>query len=322
MKTLFTGISLLWVLFIFSCNKNDPTPAPTPMVTAGDTLTSGWTKLVFDKSENFTDIFFNNNTTGFLTGINTYQSNNGGLAWNLIRKEGFMNLALTGNGNAFFLNNDSVYKSSDGFASFTAFGGKLGLQDIFFVDNQDGYLRKNSGLYKTSDGGANWTLLSTPLPFAPAYSPIFFLDTTHGFTVINREIYKTAGSSSNWVAATIAGAKPATDFSFAFAASVDNVYAITKNAQLYKSTDGGISFSLLKSFGNNLRGVYNDIHFVDDNTGWVSADNKIYKTTDGGNIWNVVVTLGDNSILSEIHFTDANHGWACGTNGVVLLYKL
>lgn len=321
MKTFFTSISLLSLLFIISCKKNPPTSIP-PVITAVDTLTTGWTKVVFDTSEIFDDVFFNNNTNGYVSGNNTYQSHDGGLTWTLIRKQRFMNLAVTANGNAFFLNYDSVYKSPDGFASSSAFGGNLGLEDIFLLNNNDGYLIGAYGLYKTSDGGLNWTFLPTVLPLGFDICPIYFLDSAHGYTIKKRTIYKTNGSSSNWIIATITGLKPAADFSTVFAASANSVFAITKNGQLYKSSDGGTSFSLLKTFGNNLLNSYNDIHFVDENTGWVSVKNKIYKTTDGGNTWNVVVTLADSTILSEIHFTDASHGWACGNNGVVLLYKL
>jgi photosystem II stability/assembly factor-like uncharacterized protein len=73
---------------------------------------------------------------------------------------------------------------------------------------------------------------------------------------------------------------------------------------LYKSTNGGSSFSLIHSF-ESTEGYWRDIHFIDNNNGYVCRGNKIYKTSDAGSSWTAVVTLSDGELV-ELHFTDAH----------------
>jgi photosystem II stability/assembly factor-like uncharacterized protein len=326
MKALFLTLSVILVLFINSCKKSDqsPDPGPDPIPTPKpDTLSTGWKKITITGVNIFSDIFFNNNSTGYLVGDKSYKSVDGGLNWNVISGTDFFNIAVTNNGNVFFVTNTQgvIYKSTDGGNTLTPFTIPSGpYQDIFFSDNSNGYFIGGSDLYNTTDGGVNWTAVNTTgLSNTGGSLPsLFFTNSNTGWIVNGANVYKTNGSIQNWVAASFTGAAPTGVFQSVYVTPNNNVYVSNSAGEFFKSIDGGASFSKLKTFPNAP--PYCDIHFVDNNTGYIGVGKKIYKTTDAGVTWNVVVALGGAS-LSELHFTDASHGWACGNNGTVLIFN-
>jgi photosystem II stability/assembly factor-like uncharacterized protein len=238
----------------------------------------------------------------------------------------FYNISVTNNGNVFFVSiyQNYIYKSIDGGSTLTSFltpGTRA--YDIFFTDNANGYYLGQGDLYNTIDGGVNWTKVNTTgLSFASnatsILSSLFFTNTSTGWIVNGANVFKTNGSIQNWVPASFTGIQPTAPFQFIYVTPNNNIYISNRIGELYKSVDGGTTFSLLKLFSSSS--LFCDIHFVDDNTGYVSAGNRIYKTTDAGATWNVVVALGE-AILIELHFTDAGHGWACGSKGTVLVFN-
>jgi len=323
MKTIYVPFAIVFLFLINSCKK-DTTTDPIPTPSRQDTLTTGWKKILVDTSEGFSDIFFNNTTTGYLTGSKTYKSTNGGLNWNVISNQSFVNLAVTNSGNAFFTSNNGLFRATGGSDIITMVKQSTASNpDIFFVNDSDGYYLGNDILFNTTDGGLNWTKLTTTGLHAPSgyFSAAFFTDKNTGWIASNDGVYKTNGSPLSWVAAAFTGTSSTpNNFTSVFTTSDNTVYTCASNGQMYKSTNGGNSFSLIHTFPQTATS-FSDMHFVDNNTGYVSISNKIYKTTDAGSTWNVVVTLG-NGMFVEIHFTDANHGWACGTGGTVLVYNL
>ena len=193
--------------------------------------------------------------------------------------------------------------------------------DVFFTDDNNGYYDNNNGLFSTADGGLTWAKVNTTgfSSLGIFAASMFFSGNGTGYIVNDSIIYKENGSITSWVSASFTGNRPKY-LAAVFATPNNNVYATTSRNELYKSTDGGLTFAQVKVFSGNTSS-FCDLHFTDDNTGYVCAGNKIYKTTDAGNTWNVVATLGGNATFGEIHFTDANHGWACGGEGVVLIYN-
>jgi len=64
--------------------------------------------------------------------------------------------------------------------------------------------------------------------------------------------------------------------------------------------------------------TYKDIHFANDNDGWIVGDNgTIQHTCDGGENWQTQ-SSGVSSKLWGITFVSKDLGWACGTNGTLL----
>jgi photosystem II stability/assembly factor-like uncharacterized protein len=321
MKKIYVPFAIALLFVFWSCNKDEPTPEPVaPKL---DTLTTGWTKIIVDSLEGFSDIFFKNNTTGYLVGGKTYKSTDGGLHWNPISDKLFYNLAVTNNGNVFFANETGLFRSINGTGPITQVLSSLSYSDVFFVDDDNGYYLNESGLFNSTDGGSNWVKLSTTgIDFPGYHATLFFTTKNTGWVTGSDTVFKTNASPLNWTGSGIVNKIPSTLFTSVFATPDNTVYALGGSyATLYKSTNGGASFSSIKTF-QPVGGWYGDIYFVDNSTGYVLGNNRIYKTTDAGNTWKVAVSLADtHSQLVELHFSDAHHGWACSDHGTVLVYN-
>ncbi|MEI9908945.1 MAG: hypothetical protein WDO71_04315 [Bacteroidota bacterium] len=77
MKLLFF---LLFSFSIMSCSK--PNDQVTPPQESNDSLGTGWKKIPIGTSENVLDIFFINNSMGYLVAGNfIYRSTDGGNNW-------------------------------------------------------------------------------------------------------------------------------------------------------------------------------------------------------------------------------------------------
>jgi photosystem II stability/assembly factor-like uncharacterized protein len=306
--------------FIIGCKKSDSiTPEPIVALTRADTLSSGWAKIKLLGGD-ISDIFFSNSTNGYLGNSNgIYKSIDGGTNWNLVYNRTITNIAVTNNGNAFFIN-DSIYKTSN--AGLTFISQNYRGTDIFFINNIEGFLVTGYGLYKSIDAGVSWQkVITTGLSLqSNGYTTMYFQNNNYGLiTSSNNFSYLCNGNITNWTPISFTPVSPSNmNFVSVFFTPNNNAYIINELGELFKSTDGGSTFSLIKSF-QNIAG-FCDIHFIDNNIGYVSKGNRIYKTTDAGLNWVIAVALGEDSII-EIHFTDATHGWACGFKGLVLKFN-
>lgn len=320
MKKLYVPLAFAFLFSIIGCKKD--ATIPIPIAQKADSLTVGWKRIIVDSLESFSDVFFKNSTTGYLTGRKTYRSSDGGLNWTPISDQTFYNLAVTNNGNVFFANETGLFRSMNGTGPITRVLPSLSFSDVFFVDDDNGYYLNESGLFKSTDGGANWMKLSTTgVRFPANHATLFFTNQNTGWITGRDTVYKTNGSAFDWIGTRIATKLNDVSFTSVFATPDNSVYTLGSNAELYKSINGGASFSSIQAFPL-ASGWYGDIHFVDNSIGYVLGNNKIYKTTDAGNTWNVVVSLADtNSQLVELHFSDAHHGWACNDHGTVLVFN-
>lgn len=301
-----------------ACKKNDG-GSPVP-VTPTDTVATGWVKI--DNSQYYGvayggDIFFSNSLTGFCSdnNVNLLKTTDGGSNWSMFATLQCANMAMTGNGNAYFisLDKDSVYKLVNSALPFIAVHppGADSLGDIFFSDNNNGLLSSATGLYKTNDAGVSWEQI--PSVSSRPYGSIFMYNSQTAWLCYRNKIWHCNGDINNWQMDSI----PSTDIYLGllglYAVSPSTVFVASATGNLYKSVDGGDNFSLLRTFENSGS---NDLHFVDQNTGYFANGNRLYKTTDGGNSWSILIGLAS-SYFIEVHFTDPAHGWAITANGKV-----
>lgn len=329
MQKRFINSALFTVVlatFFISCSKSDTTPVPDPVPTyKPDTLGTGWTKINVVSSGSDTilgDIFFNSPTNGYVVGENIYKTSDGGNTWTKVKEASINNLFVTPNGSAYFVpySINPLYKISDGGATFSTYSmSTVPSTDIFFTDDNTGYCVGSNKISKTTDAGANWTVINTTGILSSNYSTIFCLD-PNKIWVANGSGFFRSTTPGTWQQSNITGAAIATMPPSIYASSANTVY-IGNGPNLFKSTDGGANYSLIRQFSEF---VFTDVHFLDDQNGYVSTARTIYKTTDGGATWAKVVSLGQ-GYFGEIHFTDTAHGWACGYDGqghgIVLIFR-
>lgn len=317
MRTHLIMLTVSAVL-LFSCKKKNDEPV--------DVLGANWQKIqVHDAFLN--DIEFNNNGIGYVVADNAaYRSSNWGLSWNKFNFiSGSLNCAITADDILFGIGQSTIGRTTNGGISFSttetpAMTNRL--YDIFFINNTTGFAIDRGGIFQTSNAGLSWTKVSPSTGFAPpanVYLSCYFVNANNGFITIGNGIIRTNTSINNWTASTI---NPSSSkiFSAVFASSSTIVYGINQEGCVYKSTDGGANFNLLKCLKPGLD-TFSDIHFVSDLVGYASVDNQIFKTVDGGNNWETVVSLVEDK-FAELDFVNANNGFACTTKGFVLRYKL
>jgi photosystem II stability/assembly factor-like uncharacterized protein len=326
-KNFIAFIAVICIFSFQACKKTtEPTPEPNDVV-ARDTLSAGWTKKIMGR-ESFSDIFFQSSTTGYLAGSQLFKTTDGGNNWlPVLNNDGLQNIFITNDNKAFFVGqktnwNNLIIKTIDGGSNFINTIIDAPPADIFFNDNNNGLLTTyNNSLFKTSDGGVTWVkLITTGFPLGGGglnYSSLFFINNTIGWVVNNSGIFRTNGSNLNWQPAVISGGSGLRNFKSIFATSATKVFAAAGDGEIFKSTDGGITFNFIKK----IEAVkFTDIHFLDELNGYACGGKNVFKTTDGGLSWVKVVSVVV-GVLLELHFTDANHGWVCGNEGTILIFK-
>ena len=330
-------ISIICCILFISCSNDNPVSPPSPDVPLNtevlhpDTLTTGWSRDSISGKPLISDIFFANNLIGYLceeAGI--WRTSDGGNTWVKVSNiRGGLNLSCTPEGKVFMVGNSSkVYFSNNDGATFDSLdlGSTQQLHDVYFTDNNNGFILGDNSLFRTTNAGVSWNSIEplTGSPFITSpYSSMFFLNPGTGWTGTYSNVFHSVSSIYNWEISASYGTQITEGFTAIYATGLNNVFAISFHGKLYKSIDGGLNFVLRTTFNSSLPDItddFSDVHFIDNNTGYVSYGRKIYKTTDGGTTWQTVVSLGNNRLL-EIHFTDAGHGWACGDSGTVVIYR-
>ena len=321
-------ILLVFSLCILSCSKsgggddgNPPVPTPKP-----DTLSAGWSKEVAgSSSEIFTDVVFADALNGYACSqFGVYRSGDGGVTWsNIYAGRDFINIAAKGP-NACFVNlTDTMYYTTNTGASVQKRKynappalGPYSFGDVLYTNAGTCFASSGRYFFKSTNGGVLFDTLFRFGANSQSLNFLSFLDETEGWIVRSDGIYRTINGGSFWEIynrPTPSGALLITYSSLPFG-------YITAPNTVYRTADNGNSWQTVFT-GNPQAGYYIDVAWLDDQVAYMSYGNRIYKTVNGGGQWTVVAALGQ-GVFIEVHFTDANHGWACGSDGIILRFKI
>lgn len=137
-----------------------------------------------------------------------------------------------------------------------------------------------------------------------SFSDVFFNTSTNGYLSGKNKVYKTSDGGNNWVVVN-----QNKSFMNLAVTTAGNVYGVPEfkspfNDSIYKSTDGGTSFSTTPSSDYLL-----DIFFADNNNGFVTNINSVMYTTNAGISWNKILVAGSSASYRSLFYRNANLGW-------------
>lgn len=248
-----------------------------------------------------------NNGVAVSSGINIYRTTDGGATW--VSKTGvgsaviyfaqFVSPTKVIAGDA----NGNLFVSNDAGETWTAAGismQRLNCADFF---NNTLYVSGTAGtVLKSTDNGVNWTWQYTALT-QQLLRGISFYDANNGLACGGStqvadslgQMLKTTDGGKTWSLIPF-------NFSFqvyCFTRPSEFVwYAATGNNKIFKTTNGGVSFTSLTLPITGTTQVYWDIAASDNQTVYAAgASGKMIKTTDGGTTWTALnPNFGTNAV--------------------------
>ncbi len=166
-----------------------------------------------------------------------------------------------------------LYKSTNNGLNWFSIGSDLIVFDIEFIYPSAGVgVGGNGGVYRTTNSGVNWNSQFTQLAYY--IWEVDFSNTNTGYAADDGGLLKTTNGGINWIK-IFSRALYRMDFIDA------NTGYCSGTDSLYKTTNGGLDWTKLNyGFLTQL----NEIHFINNNTGYILANN-LKKTTDGGLTW-------------------------------------
>ena len=271
-----------------------------------------WERLIIN--DNFYDVHFITETTGFAISGAFYQTTNGGLNWkrNLNAPGGYDVLFI--DSTTGFIGGDKIYKTTNGGSNWYETNSiGFGAGKIFFVTNQLGWATSGRSILKTTDGGENWFVQIT-LP-SDSYTSIFFIDSLNGWAT-SRYIWQTTDGGVNWIQRT--------DISIYF--SYDVYFPNSNNGwigryssinnSLFKTTDGGLNWIGIPEVVGARK-----LYFFPDPVHWLTIGfSRYYITNDFGNNWIEFTNDVPAGLVSFI--APSNQlGYSVGSKGLILKYN-
>lgn len=232
------------------------------------------------------DIWFTSGQNGFIIGDHLWKTTDGGKYWQVVPNTSVVD-------NFFYL---------------------------FFTDPKNGFAYSLTDLAATVDSGSTWVVkpLATDSVLA-----VFFTDAAHGFYSDRSggSLWMTTDSGNNWKSILKNTNSP--DTYYPFFLNADTGYVATRQGFFYSTTNAGLSwnsnFQPLMSYGTNaVRNSYNQLLFLDNNTGFYAFSYGVLSTNDGGKTWNSSLTNTNTSpsLINYIRFRDRNTGYYKTDNAI------
>jgi photosystem II stability/assembly factor-like uncharacterized protein len=206
----------------------------------------------------------------------------------------------------------------------TADGGKTwkgevidkgNLTGIQFIDRSTGWIVGKGGTIRTTiDGGATWTAAGqTGLSTGEDYYRLAFFNRNLGYVLGYHGVYKTEDGGASWVNNWLPTVpyRGAWGMSFADDSTgyvLGSRYTDPDPAILYRTTDGGATWTPVQSATSSTLRTVLVISFIDRMTGWAGGG-VIMKTTDGGESWATQVAA---ATVREFCFLSGTYGFAVG----------
>jgi len=157
----------------------------------------------------------------------------------------------------------------------------LGFYDIKFINKNTGWVCGDGLILKTTNMGVNWVQQTHPATNKHLYC-IHPVDSNIVYCVgVSETILKTTNGGDNWFALRNGPVGLGNSYKGTFFINSLTGWIGGYRLQIYKTTDGGVSFD-----STYMNMTIMDIHFKDSNTGIaVGGGGIVYKTTNQGLNW-------------------------------------
>lgn len=286
-----------------------------------------FTELHSGISRDLNDIYFVDDTTGYVCGGERYntgdilKTTNSGETWlpqgeNLEKALYRINFSRYDTG--FIVGFEGkIYRTHNGGSNWNLYqlARYQPLHDIFMVNEEDGYVCGGDGfalgyIYQTHDGGNFWSIDTFPQELRS----IFFTGESTGFAAGYGVIFKTNNGGESWQLTDAAG-----DFFQSVTFTDEQTgYAVGYEGSILKTTDAGASWSKIRN-GNILFQATWHLHevaFRSSATGYIIGEKGCFlKTTDAGEHWEEI----KNAPEINFHgiFLSDEGGYLCGEGGKI-----
>ncbi|OGS35517.1 MAG: hypothetical protein A2293_08235 [Elusimicrobia bacterium RIFOXYB2_FULL_49_7] len=218
----------------------------------------------------------------------------------------------------------ALFKTTDHGLNWIALntGNSYNYNAVFFIDSLRGWITGSLGYtQQTVDGGVNWMTADGGIPHGDAaLKSLFFCDSVNGWAVGDyfdspSMIYKTS-DGRNWQVADDNQITSTMNSVWAF--SPDSVIMVGDLARIYRTEDGGATWTSIASSGTGEN--LNSVFFIED-TGWIVGNGGYYaKSIDRGLSWTRGGFTGTS--MTSIHFSDSQTGFCSAYNGnVATVYR-
>ncbi len=197
-----------------------------------------------------------------------------------------------------------VFRSKDGGTTWTSFAEKTGMLDAPALAVSPAYPRDRTvlagggGTWRTTDGGDTWTQNTTiwgvrALAMSPAFESdhIAFAGAVDNTGSGAKGVFRSVNGGQSW---TISTGIPTDRTVTAIAASptfaTDHTVFAATSIQVYRSTDGGASFSIVPVSGAwDFQSIAISPDFARDRTVFVGSSPQsnggVFRSTDAGDTW-------------------------------------
>lgn len=218
-----------------------------------------------------------------------------------------------------FVNNDVCYSTGDNGTLLKSIDKGLSWNLIktemvsidfsfFFDENKLLLIDAKNGIAKYQDGNEVLYEKAMIIPKLE-YSSFHFFDLNKGYCYSKTDsiMLKTTNCGDSWDTIYIPSKNKYRSNLFFF--NDNNILFADKNT-LLKTTDGGANWKFKNTLPDTTIGL---IHFLDENTGWISnLQGELFKTTDGSESWTEQFLNKNSFPLFYFKFFDENNGYVFG----------